>query len=85
MGFFKKVADQAKDAANAAGAAVVKVAAGTAGRHIGQEADAQLTYTLSATTSIGAGYANIFPGTFLKNATPGKQYRLPYVMLTYSF
>jgi hypothetical protein len=70
---------------NAAGAAVVKVAAGTAGRHVGQEASAQMTYAFNATTSIGAGYANVFPGTFLKNATPGKQYRLPYVMLTYSF
>jgi hypothetical protein len=70
---------------NAAGAAIVKVANGSAGRHVGQEADVQMTYTLNATTSIGAGYANIFPGTFLKNATPGKQYRLPYVMLTYSF
>ena len=70
---------------NAAGAAIVKVANGSAGRHVGQEADVQMTYTLNATTSIGAGYANIFPGTFLKNATPGKQYRVPYVMLTYSF
>jgi hypothetical protein len=70
---------------NAAGAPVVKVASGTAGRHVGQEADIQMTYGLNAVTSIGAGYANIFPGTFLKNATPGKQYRLPYVMFTYSF
>jgi hypothetical protein len=70
---------------NAAGAPIVRVAAGTAGRHVGQEASIQMTYALNATTSIGAGYANIFPGTFLKNATPGKQYRLPYVMLTHSF
>jgi hypothetical protein len=70
---------------NAAGASIVKVAAGTAGRHVGQEADVQMTYALKSTTSIGAGYANIFPGTFLKNATPGKQYRIPYLMLTYSF
>jgi hypothetical protein len=70
---------------NAAGAAIVKVASGAAGRHVGQEADIQMTYAMKSTTSIGAGYANIFPGTFLKNATPGKQYRIPYVMLTYSF
>ena len=70
---------------NAAGNAIVRVASGTAGRHVGQEADFQMTYSLNAVTSIGAGYANIFPGTFLKNATPGKQYRLPYVMVTYSF
>jgi hypothetical protein len=69
----------------ASGAAVVKVAAGTAGRHVGQEADVQMTYNLNAVTSFGAGYANIFPGEFLKKATPGKQYRLPYLMFTYSF
>jgi hypothetical protein len=78
--------DSPKDALyNAAGAAIVRVPSGTAGRHVGQEADIQMTYGLNAVTSIGAGYANIFPGTFLKNATPGKQYRLPYVMFTYSF
>lgn len=70
---------------NAAGNATVRVASGTAGRHVGQEASIQGTYALSAMTSIGAGYANVFPGTFLKNATPGKQYRSPYVMLTHSF
>ena len=70
---------------NAAGAAIVKVADGSAGRHVGQEADVQMTYALNAMTSIGAGYANIFPGTFLRNATPGKQYRFPYLMFTYSF
>jgi hypothetical protein len=70
---------------NAAGAAIVKVATGNAGRHVGQEADVQLTYAWNSTMSIGAGYANIFPGTYLKNATPCKQYRIPYVMVTYSF
>lgn len=70
---------------NAGGTAIARVSAGTAGRHVGQEASIQGTYALNPTTSIGAGYANVFPGTFLKNATPGKQYRLPYVMLTYAF
>jgi len=70
---------------NAAGAAIVKDATGASGHHVGQEADIQMTYALKSTTSIGGGYANIFPGTFLKNATPGKQYRIPYLMLTYSF
>ena len=70
---------------NAAGAAVARVAAGTAGRHVGHEADVQMTYALFPQASVGAGYSNIFPGTFLKNATPGRQYRVPYVMFTYSF
>jgi hypothetical protein len=70
---------------NAAGVVLARVADGSAGRHVGQEADVQATYSLNSTTSIGAGYSNLFPGTFLKRATPGAQHRLPYVMLTYSF
>lgn len=78
--------DSPRDALyNAAGAPIVRVPSGTAGHHVGQEADFQMTYGLNAVTSIGGGYAHIFPGTFLKNATPGKQYRYPYVMVTYSF
>jgi hypothetical protein len=70
---------------NAAGAQVARVADGSAGRHVGHEASVQMIYTLNATTSIGAGFANVFPGTFLKRATPGEQYRQPYIMLTHSF
>ena len=70
---------------NAAGAAIAKSPTGVAGRFVGQEGDALMTYALNANMSIGSGYANIFPGTFLKNTTPGRQYRLPYVMLTYAF
>jgi len=70
---------------NAAGAAIVKVASGTAGRYVGQEADVQATYTFKPQLALAGGYANVFPGTFLKNATPGKQYRFTYAMATYSF
>jgi len=70
---------------NAAGAVIVKVAAGTAGRFVGQEADIQTTYALRPDLSLTGGFANVFPGTFLKNATPGKPYRFSYVMATYSF
>ena len=34
---------------------------------------------------IAAGYAHIFPGEFLKQATPGASYSYPYVMVTYVF
>ena len=67
---------------NAAGNAVVRVASGTAGRFVGQEADIQATYALRPELSLGGGFANIFPGTFLKNATPGKAYRFSYAMAT---
>jgi hypothetical protein len=70
---------------NAAGALVARVSSGTAGRHIGHEADVQTIYAPNGQVQIGAGYAHVFPGTFLKNATPGKSYKSPYLMFTYLF
>jgi hypothetical protein len=70
---------------SASGALVARVADGTAGRRIGQEADIQGTYPLTPHMQLGVGYAHIFPGTFLKNATPGKPYNFSYVMITYLF
>ena len=34
---------------------------------------------------LAAGYAHIFTGAFLKEATPGASYSHPYVMATYVF
>ncbi len=70
---------------NAAGALVAKAANGSAGRYIGQEADFQSTYAFKPQVQFGAGYAHLFPGTFLKKTTPGKHYNLVYVMITYLF
>ena len=50
---------------------MARSAAGTAGRYVGQELDAQAVYTYSPQLQIGGGYAHIFPGEFLKNTTPG--------------
>jgi hypothetical protein len=70
---------------NAAGTLVAKAANGSAGRYIGQEADLQGTYALKSQVQLGAGYAHLFPGTFLQKATPGKHYNLTYVQVTYLF
>ncbi len=70
---------------NAAGAVVARKTDGSAGRFVGQELDAQSTYPLTPQMQLGLGYAHIFPGTFLKNTTPGKPYNFSYVMVTYSF
>jgi hypothetical protein len=70
---------------NAPGNVVAKVAAGTAGRHVVQEADIQATYAFNSLFNIAVGYAHLFPGTFLKNATPGDTHRFSYLMATYSF
>jgi Alginate export len=70
---------------NVAGALVVRVPRGTAGKHIGQEADFQAVYALNNLVQIGGGYGHIFPGTFLKNTTPGKAFDFSYLMVTYLF
>jgi hypothetical protein len=70
---------------NAGGAVIAQVPGGAADRHVGQEIDAQASYALSAQVQVGGGYAHIFPGKFLKRATPGSAYGYPYVMVTYIF
>jgi hypothetical protein len=70
---------------SASGALVARVANGSAGRYVGQEADIQSTYPLTTQMQLGVGYAHIFPGTFLKKTTPGKPYDFSYVMVTYLF
>jgi hypothetical protein len=67
------------------GAVVARSATGSAGRHVGQEIDVQATYPIPPMIQIAPGYSHIFPGTFLRNATPEKSYNLAYLMLTYQF
>jgi hypothetical protein len=75
-----------KDAIYNAGNAVVgRVITGAADRHVGQELDLQVSRALTPQLQAAAGYAHIFPGAFLKEATPGASYSHPYVMLTYVF
>ena len=70
---------------NAGGALVVISADRSTGRHVGQELDLQAVYSLSPQMQVAGGYAYLFPGTFLKNMTPGKAYQLPYMMISYKF
>ena len=75
-----------KDAIYNVGNAVVgRVITGAADRHVGQELDVQVSRALTPQLQVGAGYAHIFPGPFLKETTPGASYSHPYVMLTYVF
>ncbi len=69
----------------ASGAAVARVANGTAGRHVGQELDGQATWQWNKQTQVAGGFAHIFPGQFLQKATPGRSYNYPFVMIGYSF
>lgn len=79
------VADKNDALYNAPGAAIARVAGGAASRHVGQEIDVQATYAVTPQISLGAGYAHLITGDFLKQATPGASYSAPYVMATYVF
>jgi hypothetical protein len=70
---------------NAGGAVVARSTAGTAGRRVGQEIDAQVAYTYSTQLQINGGYAYLMPGEFLKTVTPGQAYSYSYLMITYVF
>ena len=74
----------ATDALYTAGGGVLAriAAAGAPDRHVGQELDIQATFTPSVRMQLHGGYSHIFPGAFLKTATPGKSYSGPYVMVT---
>jgi hypothetical protein len=61
------------------------VAGGAASSHVGQEIDIQVTRALTPQLQLAGGYAHMFTGAFLKQATPGKSYSAPYVMATYVF
>ena len=70
---------------NAAGAAIARVAGGAASPYVGQELDVQLTRAVTPQISVSGGYAHLFAGKFLEQATPGADYSSPYVMVTYVF
>ena len=69
----------------AGGAQLARIATGAASRHVGQELDVQVSRALFPQLQVAAGYAHIFPGGFLKQATPGASYHAPYLMATYVF
>jgi hypothetical protein len=69
----------------ASGALLARVAGGTASSHVGQELDIQITRPLTPQIQLAAGYAHMFTGAFLTQATPGASYSAPYVMVTYVF
>jgi hypothetical protein len=76
----------ARDALYAAsGAAVARVISGASDRRVGQELDVQIAHPLTEQLSLAAGYAHLFAGPFLKQATPGASYSGPFVMVTYVF
>ena len=69
----------------ASGAALARVAAGASSRRVGHELDVQATRALAPYLSFNVGYARLFPGPFLKQATPGRSYSTAFAMVSYVF
>jgi alginate export protein len=69
----------------AGGAPLARVIGGAASAHVGEEIDVQVSRALTPQMQVSGGYAHIFPGAFLEQATPGASYSYPYVQVTYVF
>jgi hypothetical protein len=70
---------------NEQGTLVSRSLTGTAGKHIGSEADMQLIYNLKSFVQLGAVYSYFFAGTYLKSTTPGAPQTSTYTYVTYKF
>jgi hypothetical protein len=70
---------------NTSNSVVAKSASGSAGRWVGQGLDFVNMVQISKITQLGGGVAHIFPGTFLKIATPGQSYTSPYLFFQTQF
>jgi hypothetical protein len=70
---------------NTSNAVVAQMANGSAGRWVGQGLDVVSAIQVSKITTIGGGVSHIFPGTFLKMATPGLSYTAPYLFFQTMF
>ena len=69
---------------NSSGGSIIRSAKGTAGTHVGQEADLFATYQASGWT-FGAGVAHVFAGGFLRATTPGVNTNYLFVFQSYTF
>ena len=67
---------------NTSGNVVAQRADGSAGRWVGTELDLLTRHPVGKSSEVGVGFAHIFPGTFLKIATPGHAINSPYVYLS---
>jgi hypothetical protein len=70
---------------NGAGVAVARSPLGTAGRHVGQEADVFTTWKIDGHWTVGAGYAYFFLGEFVRNTTPRVSPRYLYFFHAFAF
>ena len=69
----------------ASGAASVPADPRATSSHLGTELELIGSFKQNEHITYGLGYARLFTGTFLKEATPGKDYNYPFAYVTYVF
>jgi hypothetical protein len=77
--------ENAHDGLYISGKSFARSVNGTAGTHIGQEADIQALWTVSRVTQFNIGYGRLFPGAFLVHTTTGMPYNLLFLNLAQRF
>ncbi len=68
---------------NTSGGSIARNALGTAGNHVGNEADFYTWYELNRHVNIGVGVAHIFPGQYLMIMEKGPNFTYPYFALNF--
>jgi hypothetical protein len=68
---------------NTSGGSIVRNTAGTAGTHIGQEADFYTWYEINRHLNFGVGVGHIFPGQYLNLMEKGPNFTYPYFALNF--
>jgi hypothetical protein len=75
----------ARDGLYLGGKLAARSALGTAGTHVGREADLQAQWSPSRATMLSAGYGRLFAGDFLRHATAGASYHVTFWGVTQRF
>jgi hypothetical protein len=69
----------------ASGSLLARVDSGARSRRTGWEVNLSALWTLSALLQVNAGFAHLFPGDFLRQATPGVAYNSAFCVMSYRF
>ena len=70
---------------NNSGSIAVAAHPGASSSHVGIELDLVAAYRQNRHVTFGFGFAHLFAGRFLQEATPGKEYNYPFAYSTYVF
>ncbi|HTU46224.1 MAG TPA: alginate export family protein [Bryobacteraceae bacterium] len=70
---------------NSSGAISIAADPRATSKHLGAELDLIARYKQNQHVTYGFGFAHIFTGAFINQATPGKDYNYPYAYVTYIF